>query len=98
MDSTCPHPVIILIDETALYFAITGLRADGPDEAAAWLLAEYDDTGNPFQASDVSEAHHSTLWRGVYVQPIFTLKSTMAAGKQMRICARDYADPDGLFL
>jgi hypothetical protein len=58
--------------------------------AADWLLAEYDDIANPFRDLDHARA---VLWRGVYVQPIFTLKSVMDAGKQMRVAARDYADP-----
>jgi hypothetical protein len=66
------------------------------DPAAGWLLAEYDDTDNPFE--NLGDGNSGTLWRGVYVQPIFTLKSVLDAGKQMRISARDYADPARWFL
>jgi hypothetical protein len=62
-----------------------------PNPAADWLLAEYDDTDNPFE--NLPGDNSGTLWRGVYVQPIFTLKSVLDAGKEMRISARDYADP-----
>ena len=64
--------------------------------AAGWLLAEYDNTDNPFE--NLGDDNSGTLWRGVYVQPIFTLKSALDAGKQMRISARDYADPGRWFL
>ena len=67
-----------------------------PNPAADWLLAEYDDTDNPF--ADLCDDHSAAFWRGVYVQPIFTLKSALDAGKQMRISARDYADPARRFL
>ena len=67
-----------------------------PGPAAQWLLAEYDDTDNPFR--DLDDAHGGVLWRGVYVQPIFTLKSATDAGKEMRISALDYADPGRWFL
>jgi hypothetical protein len=66
------------------------------DPAAGWLLGEYDDTDNPFE--NLGGDNSGTLWRGVYVQPIFTLKSVLDAGKQMRISARDYADPGRWFL
>ncbi len=68
----------------------------GPHPAAEWLIGEYDATDNPFR--DLDDAHGGVLWRGIYVQPIFTLKSAMDGGKQMRISARDYADPDRRFL
>jgi hypothetical protein len=64
--------------------------------AADWLLAEYDDTDNTFREFD--DDHRPQLWRGIYVQPIFTFKSLMDAGKEMRVSARDYADPVRWFL
>ena len=70
-----------------------------PNLAAAWLLAEYDDIDNPFPTLYVGDAQHRPMWwRGVYVQPMFTLKSALDAGKQMRVSARDYADPNRRFL
>jgi hypothetical protein len=67
-----------------------------PNPAADWVLAGYDDTDNPFE--NLCDDNAGTLWRGVYVQPFFTLKSALDAGKQMRISARDYADPARRFL
>ena len=67
-----------------------------PNPAAGWLLGGYDGTDNPFE--NLGGGNSGTLWRGVYVQPIFTLESALDAGKQMRISARDYADPARRFL
>jgi hypothetical protein len=66
------------------------------DQAADWLLAVYDHTYNPFWNPD--DAHSGVLWHGVYVQPIFTLKSVLEAGKEMSVSARDYADHCRRFL
>jgi hypothetical protein len=66
------------------------------DQVADWLLAEYDATSNPFAEPD--DEHSGVLWRGVYVQPILMFKNVLDAGKEMRICARDYTEPGRRFL
>lgn len=64
--------------------------------AADWLLAAYDDIDNPFR--DLDYAQRGVLWRGVYVQPIFSLKNVLEAGNEMRVSARDYGTPGRWFL
>jgi hypothetical protein len=63
----------------------------GRSPATDWLLAEYDDTHNPFE--NISDNHSAALWRGVYVQPMLKFKSVTEPGKPMRITQADYADP-----
>jgi len=62
-----------------------------PNPAADWLLAEYDDTDNPF--ADLCDDNSAALWRGVYVQPMLKFKSMSAPCKPMRVTQADYADP-----
>ena len=66
-------------------------HAAPPNPAGEWLLAEYDDTDNPFE--NLCDDNSSALWRGVYVQPMLKFKSVTEPGKPMRGTQADYADP-----
>ena len=70
---------------------MTATQAPAPNPAAQWLLAEYDATDNIFEnfEDDVSGLY----WQGLYVQPLFRLKSDMEPGAEMRVTANDYRDP-----
>ena len=50
--------------------------ASTADAAAQWLLAEYDATGNPFEDFDLHDGP-GVHWHGMYVQPMFQLKTDM---------------------
>ena len=65
----------------------------GRNPAADWLLAEYDATDNPFQAAKRGHRQSPVPWRGVFVQPMFTLRNPVKSGQQMHITKSDYADP-----
>ena len=65
-------------------------HAAPPNPAGEWLLAEYDDTDNPFE--NLCDDNSSALWRGVYVQPMLKFKSVTEPGKPMRVTQADYAD------
>jgi hypothetical protein len=92
MPGTGPQiPVIIVIDEIALYCASTGPHADGPDEAAAWLLAEYDATSpGDFEVYDED---HGEYARPHHIQPMVQLKSDMEPCAAMHVTTSDYRDP-----
>jgi hypothetical protein len=60
--------------------------------AADWLLAEYDATDNPFRNPRPRRGQSPVLWRGVFVQPMFTFRSPVKSGQQMRVTKADYAD------
>lgn len=61
--------------------------------AADWLLAEYDDTDNPFRKPRPLRGQSPVQWRGVFVQPMFTLRNPVKSGQQMRVTTADYNDP-----
>jgi hypothetical protein len=61
--------------------------------AADWLLAEYDAADNPFRKPRPLRGQSPVQWRGVFVQPMFTLRNPVKSGQQMRVTTADYADP-----
>jgi hypothetical protein len=63
-----------------------------PGTPAQWLIAEYEATDpEEFTREETAEAVPGPS-RSVYVQPIFTLKSTDEAGNPMRVHLNDYFD------
>ena len=65
----------------------------GRNPAADWLLAQFDATDNPFQAGKRGHRQSPVPWRGVFVQPMFTLRNPVKSGQQMHTAKSDYADP-----
>ena len=65
--------------------------ASTADAAAKCLLAEYDGTDNIIENFDGDV--RGVYWHGLHVQPLFTLKTDMAPGVEMRVTASDYCDP-----
>jgi hypothetical protein len=65
----------------------------GRSPAADWLLAVCDATGNPFQTGKSGHREFRVPWRGVYVQPMFSLRNPVKSGQQMRVTTADYNDP-----
>ena len=61
--------------------------------AAAWLLAQFDATDNPFRNRRPLRGQSPVQWRGVFVQPMFTLRNPVKSGQQMHITTTDYNDP-----
>jgi hypothetical protein len=65
-----------------------------PGPAVDWLLAEYDGTVNPFVPDPADDpVRGAVLFRGVYVQPMFTLRNPVGSGRPMRVTRADYNDP-----
>lgn len=68
------------------------------DSAVDWLLAQFDATDNPFRNLRPRRGQSPVLWRGVFVQPMFTLRNPVKSGQQMHITNSDYADLDQWWL
>jgi len=65
----------------------------GRNPAADWLLTQFDATDNPCQAGKRGHRQSPVPWRGVFVQPMFTLRNPVKSGQQMHTAKSDYADP-----
>lgn len=61
--------------------------------AADWLLAQFDATDNPFGSRKAGQRQSPVAWRGVFVQPVFTLRNPAKSGQPMHVNQDDYTDP-----
>ena len=65
----------------------------GRNPAADWLLAQYRRHRQPVPGRKPGTRQSPVQWRGVFVQPMFTLRNPVKSGQQMHIATADYADP-----